>query len=97
MKRVIIPTILLIFAIIGAVLAKLNAGPVAFDYYLSTTEIPLALLLYIVLALGVLLGILVSLLMMLKARHEAKRLKKRLAVCEQELKNLRELPIKGQI
>jgi uncharacterized membrane protein YciS (DUF1049 family) len=97
MKRILIPSLLLIFAVIGAVLAKLNAGTVAFDYYLSSTEIPLALLLYIVLAIGVILGILVSVIMLLKSKREAKRLRKRLNVCEQELKNLRELPIKGQI
>lgn len=96
MKRIFIYFILLLLAIIGAVVARFNADSVLFDFYFSSAEVPLALLLYVTLAVGALAGILFTSLMMLNARREASRLRKRLALCEQEIKNLREIPIKGQ-
>lgn len=96
MKRVILTSILLLLLLVGVVVAWLNAGSVSFDLYFITTEAPLALLLYAALAIGVLVGFLASLVVVLSAKREARRLRKRLLVCEQEIKNLRELPIKGQ-
>lgn len=96
MKRITISILLLLFALLGVMLAVLNSDSVAVDFYFTSTQLPLALLLYIALAIGALAGILLSLLMVLRSRAELRRLRKRLTVCEQEIKNLREIPIKGQ-
>jgi uncharacterized integral membrane protein len=96
MTRIFIYFLLLILAITGATLAKLNGDSVVFNFYFSTVEMPLVALLYIALTIGALSGVVLSLAMILDARREASRLRKRLAVCEQEIKNLREIPIKGQ-
>lgn len=96
MTRIFIYFLLLILAVTGATLAKLNGDSVIFNYYFSTIDIPLIVLLYAVLSFGALAGVLLSLSMILDARREASRLRKRLELCEQEIKNLREIPIKGQ-
>lgn len=96
MTRIFIYFLLLVLAITGATLAKLNGDSVVFNFYFSTVEMPLVALLYAALTIGALAGVVLSLAMILDARREASRLRKRLAVCEQEIKNLREIPIKGQ-
>jgi len=95
MKRVFIYLILLLLAIAAAVFAQRNADSVSVDLYLLVAEAPLVLFLYLALAIGAVAGVLLSLTTALIARREAARLRKRLSVCEQEIKNLREIPIKG--
>lgn len=95
MKRVAIIILLLLTAIIGAVLANLNAGEVSFNYYFSSITLPLAVLLFLVLTSGALVGVLLSLGLVLRVRNEKARINRRLKMCEQEIKNLREIPIKG--
>jgi putative membrane protein len=95
MKRVAIIFLLLLTAIIGVVLANLNAGEVSFNYYFSSITLPLAVLLFLVLSTGALAGVLLSLGMVLTVRNEKVRINRRLKMCEQEIKNLREIPIKG--
>lgn len=95
MKRVAIIILLLLTAIIGVVLANLNAGEVSFNYYFSSITLPLAVLLFLVLTSGALVGVLLSLALVLRVRNEKARINRRLKMCEQEIKNLREIPIKG--
>lgn len=96
MKRAIFSIILFLLVMIGVLFARLNAGAVVFDFYFSQVNISLALLLYVALAIGVMLGLTISLHLALRAKREASKLRKRLALSEQEVKNLREIPIKGQ-
>lgn len=96
MKRVVISLFLLLIALFGASFAYLNAGEVNFDYYISTVTLPLAVLIFFTLCIGALIGVLVSFGFVLKIRHDRAQLGKRLKLCEQEIKNLREIPIKGQ-
>jgi putative membrane protein len=95
MKRVLIFITLLPLAVIGSVLAYLNADGVSFNYYFSTIELPLAVLLFLTLATGALSGVMLSLGMVMHARREKVQLRRRLKLCEQEIKNLRDIPIKG--
>lgn len=95
MKRALIIISLTLLAVMGSVLASLNANEVVFNYYFSSLSLPLALLLLLVLALGALAGVLFSLALVLNARRERAHLRRRLEVCEQEIKNLRDIPIKG--
>lgn len=95
MKRLVITLFLFLIALMGAGIASLNAGEVVFDYYFSSVTLPLAVLIFVVLCFGALAGVLLSFGLVLKIRHDRSRLRKRLKLCEQEIKNLRELPIKG--
>lgn len=95
MKRALLIIILLLFTLLAAVLAFLNASTVQFNYYLAILELPLALLLLISFALGSLFSLLVCLGMFLTASLERRRLRKQLNLARQEVRNLRDIPIKG--
>ena len=95
MKRVAIVLLLLLIALVGAVMATFNAGEVSFNYYFSTITLPLAVLLFLALCIGAFAGVLLSIGLILKARKDRAQIQKRLKMCEQEIKNLREIPIKG--
>lgn len=95
MKRVAIILSLLLLALVGAAIANLNSGEISFNYYFSTIQLPLAVLVFLALCAGAIAGVFLSLGMALKARRELAHTRKRLKMCEQEIKNLREIPIKG--
>lgn len=95
MKRAFIFLILLLLAVAGSVVAYLNAAEVTFNYYFSTFSLPLAALLFLVLTAGALAGVTLSFGMVARSKREKKKLRQRLKVCEQEIKNLRDIPIKG--
>lgn len=96
MKRLVITLFLLLIALFGASITYLNAGEVSFDYYISTVTLPLAVLVFIALCIGALVGVLLSMGLVFAIRHDRAQLRKRLKLCEHEIKNLREIPIKGQ-
>ncbi len=95
MKRALIFLLLLLIAISGSVLTKLNVESVDLHYYFGSIEISLALLIMLALCCGALLGLLLTLGMTLTARAEKRRLSRKLQLREQEIRNLREIPIKG--
>jgi len=95
------PTLQLIYALSALVLcvaalsfAALNAEPVAIDYYLGQLEVPLALLLVTALAIGALLGSLVGFGRVLRVRRDMARLRRESRATEEEVRNLRALPLR---
>ena len=95
MKRALIFLLLLFIAICGSVLTELNVESVDFHYYFGSVEISLALLILLALCCGALLGLLLTLGIAFSARGEKRRLSRKLQLREQEIRNLREIPIKG--
>ena len=96
MKRALLIIFLLCIALFGSALTQLNVEVVKFNYYFGSIEILLPLLLMLALACGVLLGGLLTLGMTLSAGAEKRRLHRTLRLREQEIRNLREIPIKGR-
>lgn len=96
MKRALIFILLLFIALLGSILTRLNTNPVVFNYYFGSTEISLALLLLAVISCGALFGLFVTLAMTLSAHTEKRRLLRTLKLREQEIRNLRDIPIKGR-
>ena len=92
--RIIKLTLILFFMVIGAAFAVMNAAPVSLNYYLGTTEVPLALILVVALMAGAVLGVMVSLGSMMRLRHESSELRRKLHLSREEIDNLRSLPIK---
>jgi uncharacterized membrane protein YciS (DUF1049 family) len=96
MKRALILLFLILIAVLGSVLTRFNIVPVNFHYYFGSIELSLALLLMLVFACGALLGLLLTLGLVLSTRLEKRRLYRSLQLCEKEIRNLREIPIKGR-
>lgn len=94
MSRILIALLLLVLVAVGVVFAVMNATPVELNYVLGSREVPLALTLVLTLAFGVLIGVIAAVGMVLACRRELTRLRRQVRVAEQEIANLRTIPIK---
>lgn len=94
MLKILYAAAALLLFLVALAFAALNAAPVNVDYYFGTAELPLVLLLVCALALGALLGTLVGLGRVLRYRRELGRLRRSVRETEQEVRNLRALPLK---
>ena len=74
----------------------LNAEPVSLNYYFGKFEQPLALILVITFVAGALIGLLSSILVLLSSRHEVSKLRKQIKDTEQEVLNLRSIPLQDK-
>ncbi|MCU7844724.1 MAG: LapA family protein [Candidatus Thiodiazotropha sp. (ex Monitilora ramsayi)] len=94
--RIIKLALLLIVMLLGVVFTVLNAGPVHFNYYFGSREIPLSLIMTGSLGAGALLGILSCLGLMFGLKRENLSLKRQSQMANQEVNNLRALPLKDR-
>ncbi|RMG28012.1 MAG: LapA family protein [Gammaproteobacteria bacterium] len=85
---------LFLVAALGLAFAVYNAQTVHLDYVLGAVDLPLSVALLGALTAGVALGILACLGRILHLRHEIARLHRRHQLAEQEISNLRTLPIR---
>ncbi len=88
--------LLLIFMLIGASFAIINDAPVAVDLYFMKPELPLSLLLLLALGLGLLLGGLAGMIYFMRVRKENADLKRKARLVNEEVQNLRTMPVKGR-
>lgn len=96
MSRALFFIFLILLALLATVLTQLNISQVEFNYYFGSTQLPLSLLLLLAITTGALLGLIMTAGIALSAMGEKRRLKQRLQLREQEIRNLREIPIKGR-
>ncbi|RMG33032.1 MAG: LapA family protein [Gammaproteobacteria bacterium] len=88
--------IAVVLAFLGAAFAIINDQPVALDLYFVVTRMPLSLALLLAMGLGLVLGALVSTFYFMQLRKENARLRRQARMAEQEVKNLRTLPLNGR-
>ncbi|MBL3526451.1 MAG: LapA family protein [gamma proteobacterium endosymbiont of Lamellibrachia anaximandri] len=81
---------------VGAAFTVLNAEPVLFNYYFGSRELPLSVILIGTLGLGIFLGILSGMNTMLGLKRKNSILRRRSRLVDEEVKNLRSLPLKDQ-
>ncbi len=84
-----------IILLLGLSFAVLNAESVKLDYYFGSWQAPLSLLLAMVMTLGVVLGTLACMGMLLRLKRELSKLRKSAQLAQEEITNLRALPLKG--
>ncbi len=94
MRRLLGFVLLIIVIGFGLSFALLNADSVHLDYYLGTVNIPLSLALALAFALGAFFGVLAVSGVLLRQRRDLALRTRRLGQCEQELDELRKLPLK---
>ena len=94
MKRILVSIILLLVALLGLSFALMNAAPVSLNYYFSSVQAPLSLIVVLSIVVGALLGILAMAGMVLRQKREMARLRKSMRLAEKEISNLRSLPLK---
>jgi lipopolysaccharide assembly protein A len=96
MMRILSFLVVAIIVLLGATFAVLNAAPVSLNYYISTSKLPLSLLLVFVLGAGGFIGWLAGLWMWMRLKAENFRLGHRIKTLEKELDQLRTLPVNGE-
>ncbi|HEC28874.1 MAG TPA: LapA family protein [Gammaproteobacteria bacterium] len=83
------------FAVLVTVMfTVLNSAEVSLDFYYTSVRLPLSLVLVITLVVGAVLGVIASLGLILRLKKENVKLKKDTKVVEQEVINLRRLPLR---
>ena len=93
MLKLIYAILALALFVITLSFAALNSDPINIDYYIGQVEIPLALLLVAALGVGALLGSLVGLGRVVRVKREMARLRRESRATEEEVRNLRALPL----
>lgn len=94
MSRLVSLVLLISLVLVGLAFAVINAKPVELNYFLGSREVPLALTLVLTLAFGAFIGLFFSLGMVIRLKRETLRLRRQIQISEQEVVNLRNIPIK---
>lgn len=96
LKRIFLVVLFVLLVVIATSFTVLNAGSVQLNLYLYSVEAPVSILIFLCLVIGALLGLIAGAGAVLKRGHEIRRLKRKLATCEEEVLNLRNIPIKDR-
>lgn len=94
MKRIITFVLLLLVALLGLTFALMNAETVQLNYYFGNVQAPLSLVIVIAIIIGAALGVLASTGVVFGQKRELAKLRKSKKIAEQEVSNLRSLPLK---
>jgi len=94
MRRIIIFALLLLVTLLGLSFALMNAEPVQLNYYFGTLQAPLSLVVVLAIILGAGLGVLASLGVVFSQKRELAKLRRSTKIVEEEVSNLRSLPLK---
>ena len=95
MVRILSFVISLLFILFVFVFTLENLSPVTINFLVQNIEAPLGITMLICFILGAVLGLLFSVSSVLKNRSRARSLAKKVEIAEQEVANLRQLPIKS--
>lgn len=96
MKRLLLLILFFVLFALGISFAVHNAEPVQINYYFGSKVAPLSLVIVIALAAGAVLGVITSVVMVFGQRRKVSRLQRKLSMCEQELRNLRQIPVRDK-
>lgn len=88
--------ILLAFIVLGAAFALINDEPVRIDLYFIQPELPLSLVVLLALGCGIVLGGLVGMIYFMRVKKENADLRRKARLVNEEVRNLRAMPIKGR-
>ncbi len=94
MLRLIRIVFLFLILLIGLAFTVKNDQMVELNYFVGTIEISVSLLLILGMFIGSVLGVLSSMIAILPLKREVSRLRQQTSIKEQEIMNLRAIPIK---
>ncbi len=95
MIRIVFYSVLLtIISIFGFIFAILNAEAITIHYHYGSTSLPLSLVMVLCLIVGAIFGLIASFFTLLKLKREIANLNKQVQIVEQELTNLRSIPLR---
>jgi putative membrane protein len=91
--RILAVLLYLLLILIGVSFAVLNAASVTVNFYVVTLKMPISVLMILMLGIGGCIGFLMFGLRYWRLKSECRRLKSKLKLTEQEIKNLRTIPV----
>lgn len=94
--RIILYIFLILVILVGTTFAILNPTTVTIDYWIAKKTLALPLLVVWVFIVGLVVGLLLSGLSLFQARLKNRKLSSRLKLLEQEVQNLRAIPLRDK-
>ncbi|MFN2348143.1 MAG: lipopolysaccharide assembly LapA domain-containing protein [Thioalkalivibrio sp.] len=94
MRKLILLLALGLAVLVGATFSLLNSVSVPVNLYLGQVELPLSILIFVSLLIGAILGAFACTGFILRHLNENRKLRKRIRLAEEELTQLRKIPIK---
>lgn len=88
--------VFLFLIVLGAAFAVLNSQIITLDFYFSVIDLPVSVVIVAFMSLGALLGVIASSGIMLRLKHENSGLKRKARMVNEEVRNLRTMPIRDQ-
>ena len=93
-RNIVTLVVLLVIFVLGLSFAVENAHEVQFNFFVGSRELALSALLVVAVFIGTVLGALVSFVPVMRMKNQIRRLRKREAVAQEEIRNLRTMPLK---
>jgi len=93
MRRIIPIIIFIIVFAAGAAFSAINTEAVSLNYYLGSISAPISVVIVLSIVAGLILGATIIYVSTFQLRYENRRLNKKLRTAEQDIENLRVLPI----
>ncbi len=94
MRKFVVLFMVLLMSAFGMSFALLNAAPVALDFFLGKIELPVSVLVVVSMIIGALLTLVMAAVSGIRHRRQLGRLKRMLRDSENEVRELRRLPLK---
>ena len=92
--RIVMILFYLLLIMVGVSFAALNASFVVVNFYFSTMKMPISVVMMMMLGIGIVVGFFIFSLRYWRLKSDCRRLRQQLKMTEQEIKNLRTMPVK---
>lgn len=94
--RIVMTIFYLLLILVGISFAALNASSVQVNFYFTTLNMPISVLMILMLGVGIILGFILFLCRYWRLKGDYRKIKNQLRLTEKEIKNLRSIPLKDQ-
>ncbi|GAB4351742.1 MAG: hypothetical protein Kow006_15940 [Gammaproteobacteria bacterium] len=94
--RIVQALFLLLVFVFALAFTVINADKVQLNYYLGSLDLPLSVIVIGAFALGMFTGLLALMGRLIRLKSEVSRLQRSERIAQQELTNLRSLPVKDE-
>jgi putative membrane protein len=91
--RIGVTLLYLVLILVAVSFAALNASSVAVNLYFSTVTMPISVMMTLMLGIGIIIGFFIFILRYWRLKSDNRKLKNQLKLTEQEIKNLRTIPV----
>ncbi len=92
--RIVMTIFYLVLVVFGASFAALNAKSIEVNFYFTTLNMPISVVMAMMMGIGILIGLLLFLGRYWRLKSEHRKLRNQLRLTEKEIQNLRTIPLR---